>query len=73
MATSKAFATGKIIDTGAPAIIDLRDEGITSAALIKSLNFVGAAVVAASDVLGNVTVTVADAPPPAAIFDGGNF
>ena len=40
------------------AAISMKDEGATVNEYVKSINFVGPAVTAVSDVLGNVTVTI---------------
>lgn len=67
MATN-AYATAQIINTGAPAAVELADEGVEIGTIISSLDFVGAGVVASS-VAGAVTVSI-DLPE---ITDGGNF
>lgn len=67
MATN-AYATAQIVNTGAPAAVELADEGIDISTIITSLDFVGDGVVV-SAVGGAVTVSVA----LPAITDGGNF
>jgi hypothetical protein len=65
---TNAYATAQIINTGAPAAVELADEGVEIGTIISSLDFVGAGVVASS-VAGAVTVSI-DLPE---ITDGGNF
>lgn len=70
---SKAFGLGKVIDTGAPAQIELEDEGMsTPSSVIRKINVVGNNVTASSDTNGNVSIEVAD-QQTVDFMDGGNF
>lgn len=69
---SKAYATGQFINTGAPAAISLKDEGIVLDSKILSLDFEGAGVEATSDFIGNVKVVV-PLSETVSFIDGGNY
>jgi hypothetical protein len=66
---TRAFQIARFPTEGAPADIDLEDEGIVLTTSIKSLDFIGAGVTATADSLGAVEIQV-DFPE---IVDGGSF
>jgi hypothetical protein len=67
--TSRAVQIAKFPTEGAPANIDLEDEGVVVTTSITSLDFVGSAVSATSSISGAVEIQI-DLPE---IVDGGNF
>lgn len=72
MSISKAFISGQFANTGAPAAIEVSDEGTHVSATVKSIDFRGDLVQATTDADGNVIVNISS-PPAIDKVDGGTF